>query len=154
MSAYKSGRDVDTGILEGAFAGAMIVGSMWLMVGSFYVPNGANINLGLMIFTYGSNTFLGMVQAGATQIRYSNSQGYHWSTNLTRSLYANIPKAYAGKAIPKKLPVATQFTWHIGKKYQYTIPSEGGVFYDYRTGKEAWGMFRNYLGQPSSWYQK
>lgn len=154
VSAYQSGRDVGTGILEGAVAGAMIAGSMWLVVGSFYVPNGLSSNLGLMMFTYGANTFLSMIQVGATQIRFSNSQGDNWSTNLMRSLCANIPKVYIGNAIPKTLPVATQFTWHIGEKYQYTIPGEYGVYYDYITTKEAWGMFRNYLRQPSRWYQK
>ena len=147
VSAYQSGRDVGTGILEGAFAGAMMAGSMWLMVGSFYVQKGLGSNLGLMMFTYGFNTMAGMTEAGATQIRYSISQGDHWSSNLTRSLAANAPSIYTTKAIPKMLPFATQFSWHIGEKFAYTIPGEGGVFYDYRTTKDAWGMFKNYLGK-------
>ena len=31
------------------------------------------------------------------------------------------------------LSFATEFSWHIVEKYQYTIPGDGGVFYDYRT---------------------
>lgn len=45
------------------------------------------------------------------------------------------------------LPFATEFTWHIGEKYAYRIFGEGGVFYDYRTTKDAWRMFKNYLGR-------
>lgn len=154
ITAYQQGRDVGTGIWEGLLASAMIAASGWLIAGSFVVPNGLSSNLGLMMFTYGAHTFLGMIQAGATQIRYSNSQGDHWASNLTRSLYANIPKIYIGKAIPKTLPVATQFTWHIGEKYAYTIPGEGGVFYDYRTTGEAFSIFKKYLGETPKFYQK
>ena len=79
----------------------MIAGSMWLMVGSFYVPKGLGSNLGLMMFTYGFNTMAGMTEAGATQIRYSISQGDHWSSNLTRSIATNAPSIYTTKLFQK-----------------------------------------------------
>lgn len=41
-----------------------------------------------------------------------------------------------------------------GEKYQYTIPGEGGVFYDYRTVGDAFSLFKNYLGKETRWYQK
>ena len=147
VSAYQSGRNVVTGILERALSG-----SIWLMVGSFYIPKRVTSNLGLMMFTYGANTFLNMFQAGTSQIRYSISQGDHWSSNLTRSLAANALSIYTKKAMSKMLPFATQFSWHIGERYAYTISGEGGVFYDYRTTKDAWGMFKNYLGKKPTFF--
>ena len=154
ISAHQNGRDVSTGILEGAVAGLLIAGSIWLMVGSFYVPNGITSNLGLAMFTYGFSTFAGMFEAGVTQIRYSNSEGMHWSSNLTRSLAANALSVYLLKSITKSTPLFTQFAFHIGEKYIYTVPGEGGFFYDYRTTGEAFGIFTNYfkgLAKPFSY---
>ena len=102
VSAAQTNSDIGMGILEGAFAGAMISSSIWLMVGSFYVPNGVSSNLGLMMFTYGFNTLAEMTEAGITQIRYSYNKGNDWSTNLTKSLAANAPSIYIENAFPKK----------------------------------------------------
>ena len=76
ITAYQQGRDVGTGIWEGLLSAAMIAASAWLIVGSFYVPNGVTSNLGLMMFTYGANTLLGMVQAGATPVSYTHLRAH------------------------------------------------------------------------------
>ena len=147
ITAYQSGGDVGVGILEGAFAGLMLSGSIWLMVGSFYVPNGFTSNLGLAMFTYGFNTMAGMVEAGATQIRYSLKHRESGVSQLTKSLAANAPLIYTTKAISKTLPLATKFGLKIGEKYSYTIPGEGGVFHSYRSVGEAWSVCKSYYTQ-------
>ena len=117
---------------------------MWLMVGSFFVPNGLSSNLGLMMFSYGFNTMAGLTAAGATQIRFSNSQGDSWSSNLIRSLSANVPKIYITKGLGSILPFSTHFTWKV-REYSYVIDKEPVYMTGYRTYSEAWLIFKNYL---------
>ena len=150
ISASQNNRNVLKGMWEGAIVGFLLSASLWLIVGGFCVPNGIGSRLGLMMVTYGYSTLTDMISAGATQIRYSNSKNEPWASNLIRSLAANALKIYSLKALPKIAPVIPNYLWLIDEKYSFTIPGQGGLYYDYRTSGEAWKMFKQYLsGRPS-----
>ena len=146
VSAHQNGTNVWNGIKTGMKVGAMLSTSIILTVGSFYVPGGLSSNLGLIMFTYGYTTASNMLEVGFTQANYSMSKDESWFSNITNAMYSNSGKIYGLKAAMKTFPLAQHFTWHIGEEYKFTIPGEGGVFNDRYTIRDAWGMFKNYLG--------
>lgn len=143
--AYQNGTNIMEGVGKGALIGSLLAVSIGLTIGSFFVTGGIGSNLGLMMFTYGINTGLNMIDVGVNQIKYSVSKGDAWTSNITNAMYANSSNIYLNKLIPKALPFAQHFTWHIGEKYSYTIPDEGGLFNDYYDVKESRGLFKDFL---------
>ena len=120
VSAGLSGggiKDVWASIGKGAAIGAMLVGSIALTIGSFYVPGGATGTLGVSMWSYGINTSLELFEVGIIQGKksYIEGDGFWTSMNdVINAVFANSGKIYGQNLLSK-----TWTAWGFYNEYNY-----------------------------------